>query len=83
LTKIVPTNEPSGINAYAPEFPNIEISSRSLLSKLYPKPKLLTVQVKFLSFLKFSNAVKWPPAGSTLGQPSVRRNTAEILPTAC
>ncbi len=26
LTKIVPTNEPSGINAYEPEFPNMEMS---------------------------------------------------------
>ncbi len=46
LTKMVPTNEPSGINAYEPEFPNMEISSRSLLFNLYPKPKVLTEQVK-------------------------------------
>jgi hypothetical protein len=46
LTKIVPTNEPSGINAYEPEFPNMEMSSRSLLFNLYPKPKVLTGHVK-------------------------------------
>jgi hypothetical protein len=58
LTKIVPTNDPSGINAYEPEFPNMEISSRSLLSNLYPKPKVLTAHVKLVSFLKCCNAVK-------------------------
>ncbi len=55
LTKIVPTNDPSGINAYVPEFPNIEISSNSLLSNSYPKPNVLTVHVKFVFFFNFSN----------------------------
>jgi hypothetical protein len=58
LTKIVPTNDPSGINAYEPEFPNMEISSRSLLSNLYPKPNVLTAHVKLVFSLKFFNAVK-------------------------
>ena len=55
---MVPTNEPSGINAYEPEFPNIEISSRSLLFNLYPKPKVLTAHVKLISFFKFNNDSK-------------------------
>lgn len=59
----------------------MEISSSSLLSNLYPKPKVLTAHLKLVCFFKFSNAVKCPPGGCTLGQPSVRRNRAEILPT--
>ncbi len=58
LTKMVPTNDPSGINAYEPEFPNIAISSRSLLSKSYPKPKVLIIHEKFDLFFNFSSVGK-------------------------
>jgi hypothetical protein len=58
LTKIVPTNDPSGINPYEPAFPNMEISSRSLLSNSYPKPKVLIVHVKLVFFFNFSSVGK-------------------------
>ncbi len=58
LIKIVPTNDPSGMNAYEPAFPNMEISSSSLLSKSYPKPKVLILHVKLIFCFNFSNAGK-------------------------
>ena len=82
LTKMVPTNEPSGINAYEPAFPKVAISSSNLLSKLYPKPNVFTVHVKLVFFFSFSNVGKWPRGGSIFGQPSVRRKSAALAPVA-
>mmetsp|Transcript_5811 Transcript_5811/g.12906 ORF Transcript_5811/g.12906 Transcript_5811/m.12906 type:complete len:220 (-) Transcript_5811:841-1500(-) len=73
FTKTVPTNELSGIKQKCPP-PSTAMSRRSLLSRLYPNPKVDIVAFNdgFLSLNRTKDSSS-PRGGRTLGRPSVRR----------